>query len=493
MIKLQFPTMPLDGVLQWDRAEFVHRPGQTLDVYLGDIDPSTLERLIINGQVVEPNQIALCTPNDGDEITVVPKVGNSGRGVVAGVLGAIGLFAIAASGGVAGAAVLGFFGSYFGVVTGGFAIASLLYSLAHPPRTHDGDKTGTTYTFDGLQNEDREGVAQPVVMGDIRTAGVRVNSFIRVGLYPDPSDPTQAKPGERSYQLINVSKAKYGIQAISDVEVNGEPISNFKGADYAYTLGASPEQWYDSGGSPIARPEAFDVDANTFAVNTLLTTTPFVYTTSAITNVDAIELIISAPLGIIHTHKGTDSDNWTRFKVRYRVHGTVPWTNYGGPGFDAATGIRKITLKQQTTYLETVRIGKPPYGNIPTPARYDVEVTWVDAHFTSPSGTDIDQWQLYLASVTEEVGVAATKPGYALVRGLRARRRAPDRSASDDHLSDEGHQGAVARRSFVAGADVDRPGPDEADRPQSGVAHPRDAPRQRGQGHRLRRVGRRHR
>jgi hypothetical protein len=407
--------MPLDGVLQWDRAEFVHRPGQTLDVYLGDIDPSTLERLIINGQVVEPNQIALCTPNDGDEITVVPKVGNSGRGVVAGVLGAIGLFAIAASGGVAGAAVLGFFGSYFGVVTGGFAIASLLYSLAHPPRTHDGDKTGTTYTFDGLQNEDREGVAQPVVMGDIRTAGVRVNSFIRVGLYPDPSDPTQAKPGERSYQLINVSKAKYGIQAISDVEVNGEPISNFKGADYAYTLGASPEQWYDSGGSPIARPEAFDVDANTFAVNTLLTTTPFVYTTSAITNVDAIELIISAPLGIIHTHKGTDSDNWTRFKVRYRVHGTVPWTNYGGPGFDAATGIRKITLKQQTTYLETVRIGKPPYGNIPTPARYDVEVTWVDAHFTSPSGTDIDQWQLYLASVTEEVGVAATKPGYALV------------------------------------------------------------------------------
>jgi hypothetical protein len=48
---------------------------------------------------------------------------------------------------------------------------------------------------------------------------------------------------------------------------------------------------------PIARPEAFDVDANTFAVNTLLTTTPFVYTTSAVTNVDAIELIIAAPTG----------------------------------------------------------------------------------------------------------------------------------------------------------------------------------------------------
>jgi hypothetical protein len=415
MIILRFPTLPVDGELQWATSEFVYRHGQLLQVYLGDIDPSTLERVVINGAIIAPDQIALCTPLDGDEITVIPKVGSSGRGVVAGVLGAIAVVALIGATGGAASPILGFFGSYFGAVTGGFAISSLLYSLAHPPRTHDGDKTGTTYTFDGLQNEDREGTAQPVVMGDIKTAGTRVNSFIRVGLFPDPSDPTQAKPGERSYQLINVSKAKYGIQAISDVKVNGEPISNFKGADYAYTLGESPEQWYDSSNSPIARPEAFDVDANTFAVNTLLTTTPFVYTTSAITNVDAIELIISAPLGIIHTHKGTDSDNWTRFKVRYRVHGTVPWTNYGGPGFDAATGIRKITLKQQTTYLETVRIAKPPYGNIPTPARYDVEVTWVDAHFTSPSGTDIDQWQLYLASVTEEVGGAATKPGYALL------------------------------------------------------------------------------
>jgi hypothetical protein len=218
MIILRFPTLPVDGELQWATSEFVYRPGQLLQVYLGDIDPSTLERVVINGAIIAPDQIALCTPLDGDEITIIPKVGSSGRGVVAGVLGAIAVVALIGATGGAASPILGFFGSYFGAVTGGFAISSLLYSLAHPPRTHDGDKTGTTYTFDGLQNEDREGTAQPVVMGDIRTAGTRVNSFIRVGLYPDPSDPTQAKPGERSYQLINVSKAKYGIEAISDVK-----------------------------------------------------------------------------------------------------------------------------------------------------------------------------------------------------------------------------------------------------------------------------------
>jgi len=405
MITFRSPTLPLNGELQWQRVDLAHVSSQTLDVYLG-ISSELIDRLVINGEVVEPDSVALCTPNDGDEITVIPKVGGSNRGVIAGVLG--GIVAIAAV--VVFPWLAPFIGGlYAGAFATGFAVASLIYALAHPARRADGDKTGNTYTFDGITNEDREGVAQPVVLGDDRTGGVRVDSFVRIGMFPDPDNPGAYKKGTRSYQLINVSKARYGIEGISEVRANNEPVENFHAATWAYTKGETPEQWYDGQtGNPIPRPEAFDVSANTFTQSQELTTSPYVYTTSPTSSVDAVEALIAFPSGIVHTHKGSDKDNTTRYKIRYRLHSSSTWLPCPAPGFDGS-GIRTVKKNSHAADTEPVRIQGL------TPGRYDLEFTWISADFNSTSGDDIDSWKAFLIGVTEEVSNAQPKPGYALL------------------------------------------------------------------------------
>jgi predicted phage tail protein len=404
VITLRYPWLPLNGEIQWGREECAHVPGQSLDVYLG-LTGGQIERLVVNGEVVEPENVALCTPLDGDEITFLPVVGGSNRGVLAGILGGIAAVAFV----IAFPELAPLIGSsYLAAFGAGFAISTLIYSLAHPARNASGDKTGNTYLFDGITNEDREGVAQPVVFGDELTGGVRVDSFVRIELAADPSDPTNISPHGKSYQLINVTKARWGIESIDEVRINNEPFSNFPSAEYFYTKGETPEQWYDQAGSPIPRPVAFKVSANTFSEHQELTTTPYIYTTSPTSLLTDIELLMAFPAGLVHTHKSSDSDNATRYKVRYKLHSSSTWIPWTGSGFDS-TGIREVKKNTHAAYIEPVQL----LGL--TPGRYDIEVTWVSSDYTSPSGTDIDSWKVFLTGVTEQISNAPARPGYVLL------------------------------------------------------------------------------
>jgi hypothetical protein len=404
MITFRSPDLPLDGQIQWHRENLDHVPGQSLDVYLG-VGPELLERVVINGAVIELEDIALCTPNDGDEITVIPKVGSSAKSIIVGVLGAIvGIALIYITAGAATPAVLAILQG----AMAGYSVATLVYSLAHPARVKAGDKTHNANTFEGITNEDRTGVAQPVVLGDDYTGGVRVDSFVRIGMFPDPDNAGQTKKGTRSYQLIDVSKSRWGIGGISGVTVNAEPIANFPSASWAYSLGETPDQWYDGPtGNPINRPEAFNVSANTFVQTQELTSTPYIYTTSTSSLLTDIELLIALPAGLVHTHKGTDSSNWTSYRVRYKLHSSGTWINCAADGFDAPSGVRIITDKTHAAITEPVRL-----ANL-TPGRYDVELTWQASHFNSISGDDIDTWKVFLVGVTEEISNAPATPGYA--------------------------------------------------------------------------------
>lgn len=223
---------------------------------------------------------------------------------------------------------------------------------------------------------------------------------------------TSYREGEKSYQLLNMSKAPWGIQEIRDVQVNDQPIANFPGATYAYTLGETPEQWYNAAGAPIARPEAFDVTANTFAQTTELTGTPTIYTTSSGINVDAIEVIFGFPSGLLHTDSKGDQNNVTRYKVRYRLFGATPWTNFpvndshGTPtGFDSS-GVFEKAASQRSNFFTYARLDHL------TPGRYDVEVSWVGSDHIDATK---DAWKVFLAGVTEEQSNAQPNPGYAML------------------------------------------------------------------------------
>lgn len=241
MIVIRYPGLPAEGVIQWERAELPFVEGQHLDAYLG-IEFIKLE-IVVSSAIgaLDAEHYALHIPADGDEIHVIPKMGGKNKSLIAGILGAIaGALVIYATGGAATPGVLAYLQGAFV----GYSLATTVVALL-AKRIKAGDKTGSTYVWDGITNADQPGVADPVVMGDMRTGGVRVSAFMRLGMFFDATaTPPTTRTGERGNILLYVSKDR--IESIDDVRVNNTPISNFPGASYAYTKGEDPEQWYGS-------------------------------------------------------------------------------------------------------------------------------------------------------------------------------------------------------------------------------------------------------
>jgi predicted phage tail protein len=305
----------------------------------------------------------------GDELHVIPKVAGKNAAIILGVVGGVVGFFL----GGPGLTIAAWHAAMIG-----FSVGSAVGSLLTPrPRiSKSGDGGLTSYAWSGGSNDARSGVPVPLVFGRHKVFPARIGAFIR-----------REGEKEKLYFLGLVSKGP--IFAINDIRINGQPYANFPGVTVATRLGVAGQ----------AVINGFNAIANTVAQNVDLTAGNTVYTTSAVQNIDAFELLITVP-GLSHTDgKGQMVNNTTRYQYRYRVFGS-------GAGGWSAWFQRTLTRSTRATVFDTVRVESLAVN------RYDIEVGFVSADNVDATK---DQWKPFLTGVTEERQDTRTYDGYALL------------------------------------------------------------------------------
>ena len=119
-------------------------------------------------------------PVGSQEIKIVPVVVGAKRGLGRFITGAILVGAVIATGGFGGAAI-GTFGLGAGSIGLGTIVTgigtSLIFPMPKPPAVSD-DPQERNFSFNGVQNTSRAGVAIPIVYGEIFTGSLVVSAGI---------------------------------------------------------------------------------------------------------------------------------------------------------------------------------------------------------------------------------------------------------------------------------------------------------------------------
>jgi hypothetical protein len=379
-LRVALPMPDEIGKPIFEEHVFDHRPGATVYDYL-EIKPEQIGNVIYAGGVFRPDDARYLLPKDGDVLHVLPNLEGKNMALVLGIVGAVVGFYFAGPGGAQAGWTWG--AALSGAMTG-YAIGSTIGALLtpQPKMSKTGDDAITSHMWQGIGNEDRPGVAIPVPFGEHKTGGVRIGAFTR-----------RVGNSEKLFLLLLVGHGP--IDSISDIRVQDQPYTNYPNVEVDTRLGTT-------GQSVIP---GFNAIANTYAQNVDLTQlgagVSYTYT-SVRADLDAFEVLLTAP-GIAHTSdKGDQKTNATVYKLEYRKVGDATWINA-----DAAHG-NQSTIKASTrsTVFETRRI-----ENL-TPGQYDIRLTWISAENTDATR---DLWHIFLTGITEEKQDSRTYDGYALI------------------------------------------------------------------------------
>lgn len=335
------------------------RPDETIDVVVPEpFWIRGLRKLFCGGPLTDTfRRIDVETPTADDVLFIVPALEGKNLSLILGVVGAV-IGWIAFPGNPYSFAALQW-------ALAGFAIGSYIGTLLTPrPSIGKGDKSLTTYGWQGVQNEYRTGTPIPIACGHVKNAPVRVGMFIR-----------REFGKERLYMLFLLSIGP--ISAVTDVKINNQPYTNFDNVTVEVRLGV-PGQTYLNGfsSSPTTNPMSVE-----------LTTSPFTYTT--VSAVDTIEVLITIPQLFHLDSKGNMVNNQTRFKAEWRAVGSSGSWN----GFALFNPMALNAATRSTEYLT-------PRVEGLTLQHYDVRLTWLSADFTDVTK---DGWKVYCTGVTEEV------------------------------------------------------------------------------------------
>lgn len=349
------------------------KPDEMIDVEYEEALPVRLLRKLMGLQA--PTYRARRIDHElvgGHVLFVIPLLQGKNAGLILGIVGAV-IGAILVPGSLAWtmptlqAAMVGFsIGSYLGTL------------LTPKPSTGKGDKSMTSFGWQGIQNEYRAGTPVPIAFGKHKSAPVRVGMFIRRdGAFT--VTPTGVIGGESLYLLFLVSIGR--IQSISDVKINGQPYASFGGGiQIATRLGTVGQ----------AILPGFKANVSTISDSTLLTTSPYIYTTT--TAVDAFEVLFTIP-GLFHFDAQANLTwNQTHWRTEYRKVGDSTWII---PPF----GERRLNGTSRTIERDTQRVQDLVL------AHYQIRMTWIGAEHTDATK---DGWQVYVTGVNEETQHAPT-------------------------------------------------------------------------------------
>lgn len=303
------PLEPRDRTV----AKLVYQPFLTLAGYVDGLPPLNEWSVMLNGELIEKDAWGTTYVSPEDWIVCVPVLlggqGNMGKTILRIVaIVAVAAFAQWAAPGLA--AMIGFQGSAtaIGIISGtltavGGLLVNSLLPAPKPPATDMGEQDSPTYGIDGAKMTEREGVPVPLVYGQFRTPGYVSARFV-------------TNEGDNQFLHIQQVLSEGVIESIDDIEVNGQPSTNYSDIEFAKRFGLADQDlpsWFNDSIRPVPK-------------NIKLTTAFLTHRTTQA--VDALRLDVNFPRGIanIDMKKGKKSDYSVQLEVRYQKVGDTSWT-----------------------------------------------------------------------------------------------------------------------------------------------------------------------
>jgi sulfur carrier protein ThiS len=260
------------------------REDKTVAEYLGELEGRWV--VVLGNRELTPGEWATTTATLDDTLVIAQAPGD-GKSILKIVL----MIAIVAAafylGPIAAAGILG--AKAAGVVTlgtiitatiiaaGGMLINALLPDA--PPKASDSESS-RSYGLDGAQTTSREEISVPILYGEFRVAGNRINIHIE-------NDPD----GLNQTYFAQYAVSEGPIEGIDSFEVNDQPIGNFQNVEIQTRLGGLDQQpinWFE-------RVVVPNFDGRT------LSSTPTIYDTK--TQVDKLRLDLLFPQGLYSVDK----------------------------------------------------------------------------------------------------------------------------------------------------------------------------------------------
>ena len=334
-----------------------------------------------NTRHIEIADLKDITPQAGDFVTISPVLaGDDAKDIVR-------LIAIVALSVVAGPIAASFGYGTLGTVAIQTAITvggTLLINAVLPPTQpsqNSIEQNDPTYGVDGPKNTDTEGVPVPIVYGEHWVAGNRVSMF------------TDNVDTENQYLNMLMVLSEGEIDSVNDIEINEQPIANFKDVETFVRLGTETQQPipYFSDIITVTNKSIELPDDGSYAN----------HTTTGPANQLRIDVVFDQGLGWYR--KGKFIQTTMEFEIAYRETGTSgAWTPIPGgqtilgrnPLYSSG-GVISVTRASTTP----IRLSYYSDGTLDPAKRYDIRYRANEA-YDVPEGivqhivlTDINEIQ----------------------------------------------------------------------------------------------------
>jgi predicted phage tail protein len=285
-----------DSLIEW-------RDGMTVAAALsGRLDPDS-SIICLNGGVVSADSWDSTIIPEGSclALSQLPEGGGSGKDILRLVL----TVAIIATGQwylgttlTAGSA--SFYAASAALVVG----TTLLVNALVPPTlaSNDDMSDSPTYGIDGAKNTSREGVKVPVCYGAFRMAGNIISMHVR-------------NTGDTQYLYMLLNAGEGPVAAITDIQVNDQPIANFQAVETDIRLGSKtqePIEWFEANTASVSRGVTIGTGWSTY---------------TGLNVIDRFRLDFVSPTGIWRVDdKGRRKTVTVTLEAQYRKVGTSDWT-----------------------------------------------------------------------------------------------------------------------------------------------------------------------
>lgn len=264
----------------------------------------------INGKIVPESAFESTYLDKTDNVVMCPVP--TGGGDSKQILGMIAMIAIA----IAAPAIAGALNSSLGMGLSGFGLSALqagvmmagsllVNAIFAPPKpTQTNQNVSPSYGIDGAKNTSVEGIPVPVCYGEFRTAGNIL------GMYVENDGDTQML-----YMLISAGEGV--IAGIRDIEINDNPITDYKNVEIAIRSGTQNQAvipWFSD--TIVSQNKSQKMTQDWFYHTT---TTP----------VDKFRLNFTAPQGLCSINKsnGATQAYGVDLEMQYRPSTGGEWKN----------------------------------------------------------------------------------------------------------------------------------------------------------------------
>lgn len=332
-------------------------------------------RYAINGIVVLPDAVL----KDGDELVVLPYVGKKAFGWILSIGLAIVTGMITGGTGFAAGWSVGvkIGASVFVSVLGGMLVNKL---TPMPKMDFSNTEQSNTYGWGGAQTVTGQGYVLPVLYGRMKTGGIMLQRHV-------------VSEGDKQYLNILYCLCEGPIDSVTDIRLNGNPITNYEDVEVEIRLGTNDQRIISNFNDSYADTSlSYELNNDSKWATHLL----------AGNTTEGIEVTLGFPRGLFRqrtSHSGTAATSVT-VECQYRVAGSSTWSDIP---------IGTITKNETKAFYMTYR------ATGLAPAQYEVRMRCTAKDGTATNYANTIQWQ----SVTQIITDDFRHPGKVLL-GLKA-------------------------------------------------------------------------